>query len=146
MSYLISDMLEIASEKYLLVCELLVLTKEQTLLIGKDDVEGLERHIGYKQNIICRISLLDDRFGELRAQLQEEYKVQTLESLKDNSSIKKLLDLDLQTKDILQTMLEIDEINLNKGKNLLKKIGEKIRNTSKAQIAFKEYQIRKECM
>ena len=114
MSYLISEMLTIADEKYMQMTEMVELTKEQTELLVGEKVESFERYIDYKQTIIDRINLLDVKFKELNVQLLSEANVFTLEELKDNISIKKILELHIKTKAVLKVMIEIDNKNTDK--------------------------------
>lgn len=140
MDYLLNDMLTIADEKLLKMTELLELTKDQTELLEEENVEILERFIGYRQSIMERIDTLDARFKELRMRFLTAADVRNLEEIEANHTVRTILELGAKTKDVLKAMIEIDNHNINMGKQLLEKLGSKLKYAGKASLARKEYQ------
>lgn len=139
MNHLIGDMLEIADEKRLQTMELLRLTKEQTMLLAEEDVEKLERYLTYKQNIICRVDSLDARYRELIQRVLSENNVCSLEDIREDSRIRRILEINIKTKNIMEEMLETDKKNSEMGKRLLEKLGNPLNHTGMTPLASRAY-------
>ena len=140
MDYLISDMLALANEKYWQISALLELTLEQTDLLTGQNMQSLESNIDDKQAIIDRFDVLNAKFKELEELLLVEAGVHSLEDLKENSKIEKMLELDFQMKQVLKTIVEVDAKNAAMAKQWLEFLGKKLASASRAPVAFKEYQ------
>ncbi len=139
MNHLIGDMLEIADEKRLHTMELLRLTKEQTMLLAEEDVEKLECYLTYKQNIICRVDSLDARYRELIQRVLSENNVYCLEDIREDSRIRRILEINIKTKNIMEEMLETDKKNSEMGKRLLEKLGNALNHADMAPMASRAY-------
>lgn len=140
MDYLLSDMLALADEKYWQISALLELTIEQAKLLAGQNIRRLENNIDDKQAIIDRFDVLNAKYKELEELLLAEAGVHSLEDLKENSDVEKILELDVQTKQVLKTIVEVDAQNAAIAKQWLESLGRKLASASKAPIAFKEYQ------
>ncbi|NMA65585.1 MAG: flagellar protein FlgN [Clostridiaceae bacterium] len=116
----IKRMTELSQKKYVLLKEMLVLTKSQTSAIANENMNDLERLIQSKQERIERIDKLDDEFKTCYLKLKELLKVNKLDEIKEMkiAGVKELQDTVGQIAEIIKEISEIE----NKNKDEIKKI------------------------
>ncbi|MCX7920754.1 MAG: flagellar protein FlgN [Clostridia bacterium] len=132
---------EISNKKYDLLKEMLLLTKEQALVITEDSLEKLQAFIVQKQEIIERINKLDEEFDVYFQRLKQELKVKNLDEMQAHN-IKGTAELKSIVSDIMRLIGEISEIenqNNCKAKELLDSLGNEIKKINHAKVANSAY-------
>lgn len=125
----IDRMLEISRKKYILLQDMLALTKNQAGAINEDGLEDLQKLIDEKQKCIEKIDRLDEEFNVYFRRFKSVMGVSRLSEL-DASGVKGARELQDVTGEILNLIREIGELeklNNIKAENLFNHFGNEIK-------------------
>jgi len=138
---LMEKMTEILLKKQALLKEMLALTCAQTEAISQENLDELEKLIEEKQLKIDEIDKLDEKFSGYFDELKKLTGVRDLAEL-DVSGMPGVKELKEATEAVLSIVNEIsraEEVNSNKSRELLDKIGENIKKINQGKKVTNAY-------
>ena len=134
-------MIDLLKLKFTLLQDIHAITREQTVLMSEQGMDGLGRLIALKQDKINEIDGIDEEFLTNMQKLKKGLNVASLEEIKTNET-KRLEDLNMLTDRIIKLSNEISGIekeNSVKAKALLNSLGEKARKANRGRTVTLAY-------
>ena len=132
---------EVSGKKYILMQDILTLTRSQSGTITEDGVDGLEKLIALKQARIADIDKLDEQFDVYFQRLKQELKIKSLDELK-GPNIKGVRELQEVVESIMSVIREISEIekqNNENAKKLLNRFGDEVKKLNQSRKVNQAY-------
>ncbi len=137
----VNRMLEATNNKYRLLDEILIMTKEQALHMNEEGIGALEKIMADKQLKIDEINKLDDQFNVYFQRMKIELKVKSLDEIQ-SLPVEGALELKESVKKVMGLLKEISEVEKknNEGvKKLLSGISSEIKKLNvgkKVSVAY----------
>jgi hypothetical protein len=141
----VERMQEVTNNKYRLLNEILVMTREQSKTISEEGIGALEKLVSDKQIKIDAVNELDEQFDVYFQRMKIELKVKNLDEIR-SPSIKGINELKESIADVMGLLRQISEIekrNSDGAKKLLSGISSEIKKLNvgkKVSNAYKPVQ------
>ncbi|MCX7841537.1 MAG: flagellar protein FlgN [Clostridia bacterium] len=134
-------LIEASQKKYILLKDMLSITRVQSEAFREDGLDELERLIALKQAKIDEIGKLDEQFDVYYQRMKQELKVKSLEELEAHK-IKGLKELQDIISAIMSTIKEISSLEAANSENankMLQQFGEEIKRMSSSKKVSQAY-------
>lgn len=137
----VSRLLEISNRKYEFLKKMLELTKQQSEAITVEDMEVFQQSVAKRQDVISNIDQADEEFNVYYLRFKREMNVESLEEIKD-SQLQGIKELQTCIRCIVSTIneiIEIDNANNRRAKELLNDLGSQIKTMNQGKMMNTAY-------
>ncbi|RCX14786.1 FlgN protein [Anaerobacterium chartisolvens] len=131
----VDRLLELSSQKYKLLEEILLLTRQQAATIREDELKRLEDFIASKQEKIDSIDKIDEEFNVYFQRLKHQLKIKSLDQLKDHEigGIRDLQAIVGKVMSIIAEISKLEKANGAQAQKLLSSLGDEIKKINQGK-------------